>query len=358
MQVVHLITTICRGGAETQLLTLVREQVRLGDDVIVLFLKGEPELQLEFEEAGAEVRHELVGKNFLFQFILLQKFLLSKSCILHAHLPKSELLASLIYRRNVLILSKHNAEQFYPTAPEFISRLLAQFVSKRSDGVIYISNAVHKFVTQKKEIDSRIRSWVVYYGFNPTYNRASISKMNEASDRFTIGTVSRLADQKDLGTLLRGLKLLREKVTSASLLVIGKGPQENYLKSLARELNLGQSIRWLPQTSNVYEQISKLNIFCLTSKYEGFGLVLLEAMQCSTPIVAARNSAITEVLGEDYPYFFNTSNPEDLCEKIILVSQPKNYSQAVEYLERRLLKFEPGVMAEKIQEIYKELINR
>jgi hypothetical protein len=65
MNIVHLITTICRGGAETQLLTLVREQIKLGHKVSIYYLKGEPELELDFASAGASVHHLLSGENFV-----------------------------------------------------------------------------------------------------------------------------------------------------------------------------------------------------------------------------------------------------------------------------------------------------
>ena len=51
--VLHVITTINRGGAENQLVVLVREQVKSGLDVTVVYLKGEPELEQEFLAAGA-----------------------------------------------------------------------------------------------------------------------------------------------------------------------------------------------------------------------------------------------------------------------------------------------------------------
>ncbi len=70
-KVTHLITTIERGGAEKQLLTLASEQVQSGLNVLVLYLKGKPDLKNEFEESGVEVNNLLVGKSFLKQVALL-----------------------------------------------------------------------------------------------------------------------------------------------------------------------------------------------------------------------------------------------------------------------------------------------
>ena len=70
-KVTHLITTIERGGAEKQLLTLATEQVQAGLEVVVLYLKGKPDLRNEFKAAGVEVNNLLVGKSFTKQIFLL-----------------------------------------------------------------------------------------------------------------------------------------------------------------------------------------------------------------------------------------------------------------------------------------------
>jgi glycosyltransferase involved in cell wall biosynthesis len=101
-----------------------------------------------------------------------------------------------------------------------------------------------------------------------------------------------------------------------------------------------------------------MDVFCLTSKYEGFGLVLLEAMQSELPIIAANNSAISEVLGHGYPYLFTTSDTADLLEKMELLTSERHRKDAIAYLQERLKKFSPFVMATKIDSIYMECLNQ
>ena len=104
-KVTHLITTIERGGAEKQLLTLASEQVQSGLNVFVLYLKGKPDLRNEFEVAGVEVNNLLVGKSFLKQIFLLSKYLRKNPSPVHAHLPKSELLAAIVVTKKYLVFS-------------------------------------------------------------------------------------------------------------------------------------------------------------------------------------------------------------------------------------------------------------
>ena len=102
-KVTHLITTIERGGAEKQLLTLASEQVQSGIKVEVIFLKGKPELKKEFEESGINVNKLLTGKNFLHQIFLLSKYLRKNPSPVHAHLPKSELLAAVVISKKYFV---------------------------------------------------------------------------------------------------------------------------------------------------------------------------------------------------------------------------------------------------------------
>ena len=151
-KVTHLITTIERGGAEKQLLTLASEQVQSGLNVFVLYLKGMPDLRNEFEVAGVEVNNLLVGKSFLKQIFLLSKYLRKNLSPVHAHLPKSELLAAIVVTKKYLVFSRHNSEAFWPGGPRNISNLLSKFVCKRASQGIAISNAVRNYLIKRGEI--------------------------------------------------------------------------------------------------------------------------------------------------------------------------------------------------------------
>jgi hypothetical protein len=123
-KITHLITTIERGGAEKQLLILASEQVKSGLKVEVFYLKGKPELKTEFEATGVLVNSNLVGYNFLKQILILSKYLRNFPSPIHAHLPKSELIAAFAVSKKYFIFSRHNAEPFWLGSPKIISNLL------------------------------------------------------------------------------------------------------------------------------------------------------------------------------------------------------------------------------------------
>ena len=125
------------------------------------------------------------------------------------------------------------------------------------------------------------------------------------------------------------------------------------LQNLAEQLEIGSAVTWLGRTKKIPQFLSSIDLFVLSSKYEGFGLVLLEAMATGTAILAANNSAIPEVLGENYPGLFATYNSEELANKI--KEFPRLKGQYEEILKKRLIHFEPHVMYQKIEDIYQSI---
>ena len=358
-KVTHLITTIERGGAEKQLLTLASEQVQSGLKVEVIFLKGKPELKKEFEKSGVAVNKLLVGKSFLKQIALLSKYIRKNPSPIHAHLPKSELLAAIVVSNKYLVFTRHNSEPFWPGGPRVISNLLSKFVCKRASQGIAISNAVKSYLIKRGEIPTGYIIDVVYYGFqkngstNSTSLKSITNLINGQSFNFKIGTIGRLVPQKDYPTLLSAFSNVLEKLPDAELYVVGEGYLQKELMELCKSLGVSSKVHWLGKTEYINEFFSKIDLFILPSKYEGFGLVLLEAMVAKKPIIAANNSAIPEVLGKTYEGLFQTGDVKALAQHINTAINDKNFSERlVQSYSKQLSLFGPSDMNKHIKSIY------
>jgi glycosyltransferase involved in cell wall biosynthesis len=349
--VFHIITTINRGGAENQLLVLVREQIKLGLNVHIIYLKGEPELEFEYAQMGAKVHHDIALKHPILQPLALRKILGKSNPIVHAHLPRAELVSLFCTASFKLITSRHNAEPFYPGAPKFISNFLSRLVELRSIRIIAISEAVKTFLLDRGEIRNDKRVEVVLYGYQKQSPKNDSSHDSNPSIR-RIGTISRLADQKDIPTMLQAFKDFRNKHPEATLSILGAGPLEANLKELARQMNLEGSVTFSGRSSKIFEFLLDLDAFILTSKYEGFGMVLLEAMDSGLPIVASNNSAIPEVLGADFAGLCTTGNSSDFASKLDKLCDPKFRESILSQQELRLQLFDSGKMCKKISAIY------
>jgi len=358
-KVTHLITTIERGGAEKQLLTLASKQVESGLKVEVFFLKGKPDLKNEFESSGIKINNLLVGKSFLKQTFILSKYLRKNPSPVHAHLPQSELLAAIVVRDKYFVFSRHNAEPFWPGGPQIISNLLSKFVCKRATQGIAISNAVKSYLIKRGEVPNGYTIDVVYYGFQKdiSTNAAGLGLitniMTGQSSNYKIGAIGRLVPQKDYPTLLNAFSNVLKSVPNTDLYVVGEGNLHKSLINLSKSLGVNDKVQWVGKTEYIKEFLSKIDLFILPSKYEGFGLVLLEAMVAKKPIIAANNSAIPEVLGKSYEGLFSTGDVNALAQKIKTVISDNNFSEKlVQSYVSQLNLFDPSEMNRNIKNVY------
>jgi glycosyltransferase involved in cell wall biosynthesis len=338
--ITHVITTIELGGAEKQLLEIATCQSKHGDDIKVIFLKGNPILLSEFSSAGIQVDNTLSHFSFIRQVFELRKKRHQNNNVFHAHLPRAEILCALALKSKSFVVTRHNAEPFFPGQPALFSKALSRFVLMRAQCCISISEAVKRFLLDTKEMKNSQNSVVVPYGL--VIEDLVPKKLNfKASNLHKVGTVSRLVKQKNLPLLIKAIKIINEsKQTPVQLSIVGSGPLQKDLELLTKELGVNHCVSWLGKTDRINEFYKTLDIFVLASDYEGFGLVLLEAMLQQVPIVARRKSAIPEVLGNNHPGLIDTDNPSELAEKIwSMLNNQELVNVCLEYQAKQVANF-------------------
>lgn len=98
-------------------------------------------------------------------------------------------------------------------------------------------------------------------------------------------SVGRLSEQKDFPTLIQAFaKTLNKK--RCKLLILGEGPNYNKLIALCKKLSIEDHVDFLGFKKNPYKYVKQSDLFVLSSKWEGFGMVFIEALAVGTPIVA------------------------------------------------------------------------
>lgn len=105
----------------------------------------------------------------------------------------------------------------------------------------------------------------------------------------------RLAGVKNYPLLIEAVAQLTGRMR-ASLWILGDGPDRSRLEALARERGVGSVVQFLGFQPNPFRFIVAADVFVLTSTYEGFGNVLIEAMACGTPVVATRSPGTVEII--------------------------------------------------------------
>lgn len=157
------------------------------------------------------------------------------------------------------------------------------------DGVIGVSQGVTECLRQWIS-NERLPLYTVY---NPVLPRRLAEKAQEAVEHPwfrsdgppVIVAAGRLTPQKDFATLLHAFaKLLCRR--DARLLLLGEGPERGRLESLVKSLNLGRSVDLHGFVPNPFKFMAHARLSVLSSVWEGFGNVLVEAMALGVPVVS------------------------------------------------------------------------
>ena len=357
--ILHVITTIDLGGAEKQLLTLAACQKEAGFNVEVIFLKDKPTLLQDFLGQSIKVDLDFAQLGFLKQWLKLKRRKFQENSVVHAHLPRAELLCALSLKPKSFIVTRHNSEAFFPKCPAKLSKLLSRFVLRRSFASISISKAVANYLKTSGEMSGKQNNHVIYYGIKDTAV-SSRSYPGVASGPILIGTVSRLVPQKNIPLLLGALKELNSQASPEfNLIIVGSGPLETKLQSLSADLGIEKMVTWKGQLQEVLSFYRSLDVFVLPSDYEGFGLVLLEAMSQGIPVVARRISDIPEVMGELHPGIVNSDKPIDLANKIReILGNKEILKQCLKYQAMRLQEFSIDRTQLAHERLYSSLIEQ
>jgi glycosyltransferase involved in cell wall biosynthesis len=103
----------------------------------------------------------------------------------------------------------------------------------------------------------------------------------------TVISVGRLVKQKGFDVLLRAFARLRTQ-HNVRLIVIGDGPLADSLRGLAESLSIRNDVMFLGNQPNPHKFVSRADLFALSSRWEGFGNVVVEALACGVPVVATK----------------------------------------------------------------------
>lgn len=136
-----------------------------------------------------------------------------------------------------------------------------------------------------------------------------------------IGNVGRLHPDKDQATLLRAFAIAKSKLPKNSqLAIMGTGRLEDQLKDLAKELGVAEDVLFLGQVEQARNYFKAFDVFALSSDREPFGMVLLEAMAASIPMICSDCGGGREVV-KDVGILFPFGDEHLLAEALVRMSQ-------------------------------------
>ena len=242
-------------------------------------------------------------------------------------------LGSYLYRKPVIGWVHTNIQEYFDYIERTegkIRRLihykLSSIIYPRLDSLIAVSYGVK---------DSIIKAWSCSpEKIEVMYNPVDIQRIRELSkipsnipsDKPYIVSVGRMVYQKGFDILIKSYAEVLKNDIEQNLVIIGDGPERNSIMELVRQLGLNKKIIFTGFMENPFNLVKNADIFVMSSRFEGFGLVLCEAMALGVPVVAADcRSGPREVLDNgEYGILVPVENVRKLADSIIsLLKNPE-----------------------------------
>jgi glycosyltransferase involved in cell wall biosynthesis len=269
---------------------------------LVAFLKGDGRLAREERYAGVEVIDLTRGGRFTFGSLFRMARLIREREIglVHTHLVHGGIVGRLAARlagvRRV-VTTRHYAVEQKERSPAY---RLENRMTWGTGRVIAISEAVKRHL-EEQGIARPERIRVIHNALDPgLFGGEPAAVPPDPSRPPVLGSIGRLRPQKGFHHLLEAFRLVLGGHPRAVLEIVGDGPLRGELETRCRELGIDDSVRFLgavPHTL-VPEQIDSWDLFVLSSVWEGFGMVLIEAMARARATVATRVEGVVEVVAE------------------------------------------------------------
>ena len=295
-RVLHLQKVAGISGSEAHLLSLLPRLRERGWDVRMLMLHENEPGAWDFARAlrarGVPLDAMPLRADFdPVAFVRLTAYLARmRPAILHTHLVHADaygLLAGTAARVPLRFSTKHGFNEFRE-APYF--GLADRAFASLAHVHIAISRGLARYLEDVEGFDDESFE-IVHYGIDPDGEPESY---NDRVPRLLC--VGRLIPIKGHIVLLRAFAEARRKLPELELEIAGRGPLEPALKALVRELDIADAVRFLGQVSPIQAAIERAAVVVVPSMGEGFGMVALEAMERSRPVIAAAVGGLGELV--------------------------------------------------------------
>lgn len=374
LNICFFIGTFRLGGAENLILQIISNLDRTKYNIFVAAFRNEGSLKEKYEKLGVSIhlfpkKPQLILKSLTRYAIFLRK---NKIHVLHTNLVATFLfslsIAKLMQVKNIIVhwhnvydYKNFNLKRSGRTYSKLRRWFLLTFSGKIANSIIAISNIVKESNCNRFGIDKR----KVYTIYNAVDLSRIPQKEHESQNIIEkkIGCIGKVTPQKGYETLIKAMKTVVDKYPELKLEIVGlfnsKG-NEDYCKKLLNtieNLELTKSISFLGEIPNekIYEHLNSWSLFALASWWEGFGIVIIEAMAAGTPVIASNVDAIPEIINDgENGLLFESKNPEDLANKIITLIENKKMSNRFKIQARKdvIERFSIIHMIERLDKIY------
>lgn len=365
MHIAFVLPDLKGGGAQKMIINLANEFAAQGNHVdLVLFNQDgiyKNRIHDKVHIRDFKKHRSLLAAGPLSRYIHTYKPDVMVSALFHVNLVTIIARAMSKHKKSKVIVTERNHLSLRLSDMSFVQalffKLMVRFLYPMADKVVGISDGVcddlRKIIKpEDKKFVETIYNPVVTEDFDRliTHDLPSIFPKDTSLKLITSG---RLVKQKDYPTLLKALSLYKQENEAAHLVVLGEGPLKQEIVDLSKKLGVNDNVSFLGFVDNPLACMKQADAFVMSSAWEGFCNVIVEALYCGLPVVST-----------DCP-----SGPSEILEKgkygqLVDVGDAEGFSKALGNISNdnkqerqdRSMDFTVNHIAKKFKKVFRDVL--
>lgn len=329
IKILHINTGLVAGGVErllNDLLPLFNKENNVEVDLFLLENKGNNIFEEELKKNKVNIIYSKYNNKFDIRIIFEIRKLIKEYDVVHTHIFPSQfyvpLSVLLMKKIPYLVTTEHNTEN---------NRRKYKFLRKIER---YLYLKYNKIISISNETEINLKKWlkitedkdrkfiVIENGINIEKFLSENVKIEEdyfkeERKKKIITMIGRFDAQKDQPTLIKAIKDI-----DVYLFLVGDGIRKNEYKNLVKNLKIEDKVKFLGVRKDIPKILNISDICVLSSNWEGFGLVAVEAMAAKKPIIGSKVDGLMQVINQD-ELLFNLGEVNELKMKLLKLLENK-----------------------------------
>ncbi len=322
--ILHIIENFGKGGAETMLVTVLKELTEY-NNIVVTFTDVN-----HFEEkinCTTQYNLQITSLTRLPAAVFKLKKIIkqTKADIVHSHLYWPTFLARLAVAKKIPLLTTiHNFIASVPHYKKGYMRFLDRASYKfRPSVIIGVAEGARKEYFDFLKLTPH-KSYCLYTFVNPAVFHANTDMVENSGNTFKLITLASLSYQKNHIFLIKAFEQLKND--NIELHIYGSGKLQQGLQQAIN--NTGSNVKLMGQINNTSQTLTQYNLYVMASIFEGFSLSVLEAMAMKVPLLVTNIASFKEQCA-DAAVYYELNNTADFIEKLKTIVASKNLRNTV-----------------------------
>ncbi len=222
----------------------------------------------------------------------------------------------------VQIHSDFLSEHFSKSLLNRVRQMIARYVIPKASGIRVVSETIKaSLIREYPSVQSRVKILPIFVDIEGIISAEPAKDIHIDFPMWKqiIFMASRLSEEKDFDTAIEAFKKVHSELPDAGLVIAGSGPEQKKIEAKVRKLGLGGNVALIGWQKNLIPYYKTCDIFLLTSRYEGYGLTLIEASASGASIVTTKVGIAKDGLFQDgqNSYICEVGDNSDISAKII-----------------------------------------